>query len=556
MPVDFCVILEYVGEEMMTNVSTLLVGYLKKLDVTHVFGVPGKPVAPLNLELVRQGIQYVLCRHEGGAGFAASGYALMKRSLGVAIGTSGPGGTNLLTAAGQAKACNLPVLFLTGQPSIGQAGKVFGQDSTFFGSDLVRIFEPVTLFSARIERGEQLPLYFQHAVEKAYRDHGPVHLNIPADVLKEEIDCFEINFCKSPPLISSEIANVIPLLHRAESPVLFLGKGVYWADVYKEVKELADCWNIPVMTTPGGKGTFLSNDAHLLGALGLGGSEEADLWLRRGVDLMIVVGDKISDMSAAGLTPALYPKQVIQFDYDPTFIGKSIPVPTTAIAGDIKANLQKLLELSKDRCRGEYIARHIPQKQQIIEIESEILSAAQAMRILRKHIPVEAIVFGDAGSNTFYAVKYFDIYEPGTFYFDENFIAMGHGIGFSIGAKLARPEKRIICITGDGCMLMHGTEISTAACNNIPVIFIVFNNGRLDMVDKGMKHHLGCSIGTVFEMPVDAALFGRSLGAAAFCCRTEGDIEEALQFALSYKGPTVVEIIVDPNEIPPILKRG
>jgi acetolactate synthase I/II/III large subunit len=556
MPEDFCALFRCVGEDTMKKVSTLLVGHLKKLDVTHVFGVPGKPVAPLSLELERQGIRYVLCRHECGAGFAATGYALMHKSLGVAIGTSGPGGMNLLTAAGQAKACNLPVLFLTGQPSIGQAGKVFGQDSTFFGSDLVRMFEPVTLFSARIERGEQLPLYFQHAVETAWRGRGPIHLNVPADVLKEEITSFEINFSQNSPLISSEIANVIPLLDRAESPVLFLGKEVYLADVYKEVKEIADRWNIPVITTPGGKGSFLSDDPLCLGAFGLGGSEEAELWLRRGVDLMIVIGDKVSDMSAAGLTPDLYPKQVIQFDYDPTFIGKSIPVPTTAIAGDIKANLQRLLEVSKDRCGTEYITRPIPKKQQTIATESKMLSAVQTMRLLRKHIPADAIVFGDAGSTTFYAVKYFDIYEPGTFYFDENFIAMGHGIGFSIGAKLAQPDRRVVCMTGDGCMFMHGAEVSTAVCNNVPVIFIVFNNGRLDMVDKGMKHHLGRSIGTVFETPIDATLFGRSLGAAAFCCRTERDIEEALQFALNCQGPTVVEIIVDPDEIPPILKRG
>lgn len=539
----------------MKKVEALLVENIKKCGITHAFGIPGKPVATLNLEIEKQGLKYVLCRHESGAGFAASGYALMKKSLGVAVATAGPGGMNLLTAAGQARALNIPVLFITGHPSIRQTGKALGQDATFFGSDLVKMFEPVTLFSARVERGEVFPLYLRHAIEKALSGRGPVHLNIPADVLAEEIEPFEFELPQYAPLISSEINRIIPLLDKAESPVLFLGKGVQAAEAYEEVKMLSDRWSIPVMTTPGGKGSIPSHDPLILGAFGLGGSDEAEQWLRRGVDLMIVIGSKLSDMSTAGLTPNLYPKKIIQFDYDPTFIGKSIPVPTIGIVGDLKANIQRLLEQAGVKPSINKV-RDIPKRSKVVETETEVLSAAQTMRTLRKILPRDTIVFGDAGSNTFHAIKHFDIAESGTFYFDENFIAMGHGIGYSIGAKIARPDKQIVCITGDGCMLMHGTEVSTAVCDNVSVIFIVINNGRLDMVDKGMRHHIGHSVGTVFKVPINIAMFAHSLGAAAFCCHTESDIANALQVALNHQGPTVVEIMVDPTEVPPTLKRG
>jgi acetolactate synthase-1/2/3 large subunit len=538
----------------MKKISALLVEYIKKCGVTHVFGIPGKPIVHLNLEIEKQGIKYVLCRHECGAGFAASGYALMNKTLGVAVVTAGPGGMNMLTAAGQAKAMNLPVLFITGHPSMRETGRALGQDATLFGFDLVKMFEPVTLFSARVERGEVFHLYFRHAVEKALRGHGPVHLNIPADVLEEEIDRFQFELPQYAPLISSGIDQIIPLLDKAKTPVLFLGKGVHWSEAYEEVKLLADHWNISVMTTPGGKGSFANHDPLFLGAFGLGGSDQAENWLRNGVDLMIVIGSKLSDMSMAGLTPALYPEQIIQFDYDPTFIGKSIPVPTIGIVGDLKENLGILLKHA-NKLPINRVNRNFPEKLQAVAVENEILSAAQTMRILRKNLPSDTIIFGDAGSNTFHAVKHFDIFQPGTFYFDENFIAMGHGIGYSIGAKLARPDKRIVCITGDGCMLMHGTEISTAVCNDISISFIVLNNGRLDMVDKGMKKMVGCSVGTIYETPMDAKLFGQSLGAAAFCCHTEGDITNALQFALNHQGPTVIEVMVDPDEVPPILGR-
>lgn len=539
----------------MKKVVTLLVENLKKCGITHVFGIPGKPVVSLNQEIEQQGLKYVLCRHECGAGFAASGYALMNKTLGVAVVTAGPGGMNMLTAAGQAMAFNLPVLFITGHPSMRDAGKALGQDSTFFGSDLVKMFEPVTLFSARVERGEVFPLYFQHAIETALRGRGPVHLNIPADVFEENIESYEFELPLYIPLVSTNIDQIIPLLDKAQTPVLFLGKGVKMAEVYEEAKLLSDRWSIPVMTTPGGKGSYSNQDPMFLGAFGLGGSDEAEQYLRRGVDLMIVIGSKLSDMSTAGLTPDLYPKQIIQFDYAPKFIGKSIAVPTVQIVGDLKANLKLLLKKVSDQPFMSNNTRDLPKRSKVVEVHTELLSAAQTMRALRRILPHDTIVFGDAGSNTFYAVKHFDIYEPGTFYFDENFIAMGHGIGYSIGAKLARMDKRIVCITGDGCMMMHGTEVSTAVCNHIPVIFIILNNGRLDMVDKGMRRMVGCAVGTIFETPLDVSLFGRSLGATAFHCQSEDDITNALQFALKHPGPTVVEIMVDPDEIPPILKR-
>ena len=196
----------------MKKVSTLLVEHVKKCGVTHVFGIPGKPIAHLNSEIEKQGIKCVMCRHECGAGFAASGYALMNKTLGVVVVTAGPCGMNMLTAARQAKAMKLPVLFITGHPSMRKTGTGLGHDVTLFESDLVDMFETVTLFSAQVERGELFPLFLQHAIEKALRGRGPVHLNIPVDVLEEEIEPFDFELPQCAPLISSEIDRIIPLL--------------------------------------------------------------------------------------------------------------------------------------------------------------------------------------------------------------------------------------------------------------------------------------------------------------------------------------------------------
>jgi len=545
---------------MRETVSDILVRSLKTLDVNIIFGIPGKPIVPLLLALDRQGLQFILSRHEAGAGFAAAGYSLLNKTLGVALGTSGPGGTNMLTAAAQAKALHLPVLFITGQVSTKRSGTPLPQDGSVFGCDLVKMFESVTLFSARVERGDHFPIYFQHALEKAlFGRKGPVHLNIPEDVLTEEIEAFEPVLPENYPLMCGEIGRIIPLIEKAKRPVLFIGKGVHFSEAYKEVREVAERWEIPIIITPGGKGCIADNHPLFYGAFGLGGSDEACLLLKQGVDLMLIMGSKLCDMSAAGLTPDIYPQRVIQFDADLTFVGKSIKVPTVPVLGDIKTNLQELLRLSEMRGSRRGGRPNLMVKNTEVAATlttSEKITAAETFRILRKLLPADTIVFGDAGSHTFHAVKHFEILQTGTFFFDEVWDTMGHGIGFAVGAQAAKPDHSIVCITGDGCLFMHGMEISTAVCENLPVVFVVLNNASLDMVHKGMKYNVQHTVGTVFKTPINAALFGRSLGASSFRCFSEEDIQNAIRHALISRQTTVVEVMVDQDEIPPTLKRG
>ncbi|UOQ49263.1 thiamine pyrophosphate-binding protein [Gracilibacillus caseinilyticus] len=544
----------------MKKVSTVLVENLKHLGVSHVFGIPGKPLVPLLAELESQDLQFVLTRHESGGGFAAAGYSFNK-GLGVALGTSGPGGTNLLTAAGQAKAYHAPTLFITGHPSAKDTGKPQGQDSSMFGTDLVKMFEAVTLFSARVDRGDQMEMFLKHAIEKATIGiKGPVHLSIPMDVLQEEIPSFTVNTPRLPTtFVSNQLDDVVSSLNKAKQPVLLLGKGVHISNAYEEIRCFAEAWQIPVMTTPGGKGSFPTNHPLSLGAFGLGGDEKATTYLEKGIDQMIVVGSKLSDMSLAGFSEVLYPEHLIQFDVDPTFVQKSLPVPALYVQGDIKANLIELNQQSK-------VNEVIISERKLLEDHrgstadfqenGKYLSAEIAIKELRKHLPKDTILFGDDGSHTFYAIKHYDIYQPGTFFFDDVFGAMGHAIGYAIGAKLASPETPIICLTGDGCTFMHGMEIATAVDQNLAVLFIVFNNYALDMVDKGMEKMLGHSIGASYHKGLDVQQFAESLGAAAFTCRKAEDIHCSIHQALeNLHGPTVIEVMVDKEEIPPILNR-
>lgn len=543
---------------MKKTVAALLIQHLKKFGVRYVYGIPGKSVVPLVLETEKNEMPFILTRHETGAGFMAGGYALQNETFGVALGTSGPGGTNMITSAGQAMAFHLPVLFITGHPSMSGTGKALGQDSTFFGTDLVKMFEPVTLFSARIERGDLFPLYFRHAIERAWTGRkGPVHLSIPADVFMEEIEAFDVDLPPSSSIVSTRLDEAASSIQKAKNPLLFVGKGVHLSRAYEEVKELSLRFGIPIVTTPGGKGTVRSDHPGYLGPFGLGGTEKASDYLKMGVDLLLVLGTKLSDMSVAGFTSVMVPGQIIHFDINPSFIGKSIQCPTIPVIGDIKENLKVLLSNHSNAVhRDEFIYTKNIADNHEKEYNKEYISARSAVQSLREMLPPEAILFGDDGSHAFYAIRYFDILQEGSFFFDDVFGSMGNGICYSIGAKMASPQVPVVCLTGDGCSLMYGTEISTAVCQNVPVIFIVFNNGRIDMVDKGMKYNVGRSVGTVYETPVNMKLFAESLGADSFRCTCKEEIKEALAFALNHEGPTVVEIMVDPEEIPPTMNRG
>ncbi|MEA3319721.1 MAG: thiamine pyrophosphate-binding protein [Bacillota bacterium] len=545
----------------MDTAAAILAKLFKKWEVQHIFGIPGKAISPIIYASDKEDIEFVLCKHETGAGFAAAGYSFMSGKIGVAIGTSGPGGTNLLTAAGQAKASHIPVLIITGHPSMKDTGKGMGQDSSIFGTDLVEMFRHVTKFSARVERGDMLQPLLQHALEKALSGvKGPVHLSIPFDILLEEIEPFEINLPKPIEMISTNLERVKMELQNATRPLLFLGKGVHSSKAYQEIQLLAEHWKIPVMTTPGGKGAFISNHSLSLGAFGLGGTKEATDYLRSGIDLLIVIGSKLSDMSTAGFTPDMYPNHLIHFDYDSTFIGKSIKVPTTPVMGDIRSNLQHLLDLAgvKTTDSSKFL---LPKQLKDVPFNkaSEYMSAESAIKVMRNELPEDSIVFGDDGSHTFYGIKHFDIFQPGSFIFDDIFGAMGHGIGYSIGAKIAAPNKPIVCLVGDGCMFMHGTEISTALNYQSSVLFIVLNNGRLDMVEKGMKKMNGKSIGAIYSSPLDIAAFANSMGLESYKCYNPLDLKNAIVLGLTIvetkKTPVVIEVIVDPDEIPPTMGR-
>ncbi|OMF16887.1 hypothetical protein BK131_02525 [Paenibacillus amylolyticus] len=538
----------------MRTVADYLAETLRNLGVTHVFGIIGKSICPAVLKMVDYGLEFIPGRHESSSGFAASGYALQTGKLGVAFATSGPGGTNLLTAAAHAKANNLPVLFITGHQSIQELGLPQCQDSSSYLADLAEMFRPATLFSKLVERGDHFGTLLNHALSIALGPNkGPVHLCLPFDVQTELLSQCRIVIPEPEPLLSvSNLNRILPLIQQSKRPLIIAGKGVSRARAHDELLHLAESFNIPVITTPGGKGAIAWDHPLYHGPCGVGGFPHADDMLNQS-DLYIVLGSRLSDMTICNLKPENHPEHLIQFDADPTFVGKILSAQTLHITGDLKDNMQYLLGT---------LVEHSSPKRSTVPIDYTVplpdlprLSLASVLDGMSELLPYDHKLFVDDGSHGFHAVQRYKVKKPGSFVFDAYFACMGNAIGMAIGAKAASPEETVVCITGDGCFMMLGTEINTAVCNNLNVIFIVVNNKQLDMALKGMEKTTGRIDGTLFEIPMDAAKFAESLGAVAFRAETLAEFSSALNTAQTLNQVAVIELLTDRDEIPPTAHR-
>ncbi|QUL52915.1 thiamine pyrophosphate-binding protein [Paenibacillus tritici] len=541
--------------DVLKTVADFMAEALRNLGVTHSFGIIGKSICPIALKLVDYGIEFIPGRHEASSGFEAGGYALKTGSLGVAFGTSGPGGTNLLTAAAHAKANNLPVLFITGHQSIKELGIPQCQDSTSYLADLAEMFRPATLFSKLVERGDHFSTIFNHALSIALGDRkGPVHLCMPFDVQTERLEECRIVLPERSKLVSYQnYERITSAINASTRPLIIAGKGVNRSGAHQELVQFAETFNIPVVTSPGGKGAIAYDHPLYHGPVGVGGSTHGDE-LMNNSDLFIVMGSRLSDMTICNLKPENHPQQLIQFDVDPTFVGKILTSPTLAVGGDVRDNLALYLQLVDPSA----VTRHELAVPNDYNDELPVLtglSLASVLSTMSDLIPYNSSVFVDDGSHGFNAVKWFNVKKPGSFIFDAYFACMGNSIGMAIGAKVAAPEETVFCITGDGCFMMLGTEINTAVCKDIPVIFIVVNNMQLDMALKGMEKTTGRIDGTIFEVPVDAVKFAESLGAAGFRCETQVEFAAAISEAVALNRVAVIELLTDRDEMPPTAHR-
>jgi acetolactate synthase-1/2/3 large subunit len=545
---------------------------LEREGVEYIFGVPGGPLTALFEALQERGrIRLVLAKHEGGAAFMAASYARVTRQLAVCCGTSGPGATNALTGVASAHADSLPLLFLTGQVGTGVFGKGAIQESSTFGLDLVALLRPITKLSAMFTNPERTPDLLRAAIRAATSGRpGAVHLNMPADMLRQPVRTKMLKAARDQPsavLDSAALGRAAAELLKAQRPCLLAGHGVALAGAEAELLQLARAARIPVMTSPKGKGVFPENDPLSLGVLGFGGHERAEKYLHsNAIDLLLVIGSSLNEfVTNAWTLPITGAHQLVQVDIDPTMLGKNYPVDVP-IVGDARVALSELARLAsspasaKARDFGPFedVRDNTPRylAPEAIDSDAVPLKPQRLMRELRQAMPDDALLFVDNGTSIIWGVHYFEIRSPRTFFVDLGLASMGSAVAGVVGGALGAPGRRAVALVGDAAFAMNGFEVHTAVDEHLPIIWVVLNNNGHGMVRQGDQLMRGRDLGaSQFKFPLDSAGVANALGARGRRVTTALELRQALTEAMAYHGPTVIDAVIDREEVAPTLAR-
>lgn len=562
---------------MKIKAAELLVKYLEEEGVEYVFEVPGGVLEPINNALYEsKKIKPILAKHEEGAAFMACGYARVSGKLGVCMGTTGPGCTNLMTGVASAYSDFTPILVLTGQVSTSIFGKGALQESSSEGIDAVTLYKPLTKYSAMVFKGAMLPEMIRKALRYALSGRqGPVHLNLPRDVMREEIDLdlrkVETYRGWPQPFDRESVKRASTFLLRAERPAMLLGNGTLSADAAEEAKTIAEMLNIPVITTPKAKSAFPSDHPLSLGSFGVGSSLLVEKYLTGRIDVLLTVGTRLSEWATQAWSKRLLPTRgLLQIDIDPYEIGKNYPV-AVGLAGDAKAILTEIYYemrrqiknvpdfkpgMSLDELMTFKKNSRIYLHEEKMNSDAVPIKPQRLMKDLRESLPRDTIVFVDAGNSYTWTTHYFPVYLPKTFILGAGLASMGYGTAAAVGAKFAAPDKPVVAIVGDGAFLMNGMEVATAVNYHVPVIWAILNDAQLGTVYHGQKMASDAYVVASTFRKIDFCKVAEGLGARAIRIEKPGEITPELMKEILNSGqPTVLDITIDPHEPPPMKAR-
>lgn len=555
-----------------------LIAHLEAEGVEYIFGIPGGPVMPLYEAMHDSGrIRAIITKHEEGASFMADGYARVRGGLGVCCATTGPGATNALTGVACAHVDSVPVMVLTAQVAVAAMGKGAAQESSVQGIDVVDLYKSVTKSSLMLLAPDRMPDAARYLLRKALTGRtGPVHLSMPADMMKRPIQLSPrtMQGYRTEPLSfdRNAVRAACELLVKAKKPGIIAGHGVFLSRAWTELKRLAEKLRIPVATTPKAKGVFPENHVLSLGVCGFAGSPQADAHFLSGdVDVLLVVGSSLGELATHCWSDALRPRDaLIQIDIDPTEIGKNYPV-NVGIVGGAKTVLNEMLfhidrelrwtegvDFTKREADVRRLKKSTPRyvRETGFDDDSSPIKPQRLMRELQENLPAKSIMFVDIGNVMAWAIHFFQANEPGMFQINLGLGSMGHAVSAAIGGKLAAPDRPVIALCGDGAFAMNGMEVHTAVENQVPVVWVVMNNGGHGMVCHGERIMFKGKLNTgKFRVPLNIAQMAEGMGAKAFRVQTPEEFRGAFQQALQAKGPVVIDTLVDPQEMPPLAIR-
>jgi len=550
---------------------------LLREGVEAVFGLPGGANMPIYdalydcdsfryTPLNEKSLRHILARHEQSAAHMADGYARASGKVGVCMGTSGPGATNLLTGLATAYMDSSPVVAITGQvPSY-----MIGTDA-FQETDIVGMATSVTKYTFQPLRVRDVPYSIKAAFYlAATRRPQPVLVDIPKDVQQgedevefpERVDFPNYQPLPDPdPVVVKTIANAIL---RAQRPVILAGGGIKMANAYRELQALAELLVAPVVTSFMGKGAFPENHPLSLGCMGMHGSERTNKLIPE-CDVLLVVGSRLSDRTTGKIEKFASNTKVIHIDADKAEIGKNHKLTVVSLVADAKKALQALIrEIEAGTLSGKRDAWVKRAQEVVVMAKTEFdgngsrLSGAETIRMLRRFLPPEAIVTTEVGQHQMWCEQHFQVIEPRTFFSSGGLGTMGFGFPAALGAKVARPDLPVFDIAGDGSFLMTENSLATSIEEQIPVTVVILNNRMLGMVAQWQRFFYNRRYSaTQLGRSPDFVKLAQSYGAEGVRVETLLDLETALDRAMRSSVTTVIDVPISPEEnVLPMLPPG
>jgi acetolactate synthase-1/2/3 large subunit len=533
-----------------------VVEILKEEGISHVFHLPGSQIIDILDEIYQSPIRAIMTRHEQGAAFMADGYARATRGVGVCMATAGPGAMNLVSGIAASHKASVPVIAITGI----HRQKILERDS-FHEMDQVGVFRPITKWSASINQPEKIP----EMVRKAFRlaltgRKGPVHLAIPSDVSEGELDFESREPSKYramlPPACSeSFIDEVVELLSHAQFPVLFVGGEILWSRAGEDLIELAEFLEIPVVTTRDHPDAFPNQHPLGMGMIGRGRGEAGNRMMKR-ADLILALGVKF-DYQSTRYDYSIIPEKakIVHVSINPEEVGRIYPVDIGMVC-DVGQVIKGLLNRVKEKGivfglkhEAEEIKRE-SQKVRDSEIEPEAspLKPQAIVRTLRDHLPRETVVVVDGGNFAKHVRRHFDIFENDTFHYPDDFGSVGSSFPMALGVKLARPERPVVCLIGDGGFLLNCQELETAVREEIPVVVVVFNDFGYGNVRAYQKEKFEGRYMCDYDNPPFAEMAWLFKAGGARVERLN-QLKEAVYSGLKSGKPFVIDVMMSREEL-------
>lgn len=550
------------------NGAEIIIEALKAEGTEYVFGYPGGAVLHIYDALYKQNeIVHVLARHEQGALHAADGYARASGKVGVALVTSGPGLTNAVTGIATAYADSIPMVVFSGQvPS-----SLIGNDA-FQEVDAVGITRPCVKHSYLVKDVSTLAETIKKAFYIASSGRpGPVLIDVPKDVTASEAPFFyndEVHIPSYQPTVDGHIGQIkkaLKLLKRAKRPMLYSGGGVVIDNASAEMTTLARRMHLPVTNTLMGLGAYPANDAQFVGMLGMHGTYEANMAMHH-CDVLFAVGARFDDR-VTGLLEKFCPKaQIIHIDIDPSSIAKNVQVDIP-IVGSVKSVLTEMVRLTEGKVFDK--APLAPWWTQInqwremhcldFEQTDEVIKPQRVIKTLYELTGGNAIITSDVGQHQMWAAQYYGFHEPRRWINSGGLGTMGFGYPAALGAKLARPNEDVFCITGEGSIQMMLQEMTTALQYDVPTKIICLNNGYLGMVRQWQEffYDRRYSMSYMESLP-DFIKLAEGYGHRGVNIEHASELEDKLREVIALKDQTVfVNIKTDPREnVFPMIPSG